>query len=347
MFYGLLAIAINTMSQPTGRICDAPAHINFPIRISPIMCAIDTLVMFGRLLYYRVRYYRSLAECAKAVIVERFHFDDDENAHRPGPSGARAARVLGFAVILTQVVKIFVSENVVLTKVWAGIYLFHWLCGEGLIFLKDRMTITVQEANNYRWELRDHGIGSLTWTSVTIAALFPLVFGALGASGLMKETTGHDWSCVQFVAAVVAIFGSIPFAIVTAYAWYAGARPRANGRTFAAIFGVVGAPAIIGAIPVVIEGAADIRDVVAETVTVILAVLWVVCGLLFWAKQVLEPFFERFGTDGQRLRMHLRRIEMSLSVWLFLIHLASALIYYQYAYSIQGKTRPWWSENLG
>lgn len=344
MFYALLAVAFNTMAQPTGRICDAPAHINAQLRISPIECAIDTLVMIVRLLYYSFYHYNSFAQGAAAVITDRFFFDDEEFGHVAELQGNATFRILLGLVTFTQAVKILCCDNVVLTKVWAGIYIIHWVCGEVLLFIKKRMKLTPAQAiaKGYRWELSSHGIGSLTWTIVAFAAFFPLFFGALGTSGLMKNFTGRDWSPIQCIGMVVLVFGCIPFTVASAYALYVRDRPRACGLALMIIL----IPGVVYLIPILTKDAANTSNTAGHIATGTLAVIWVSCGYL-WAVQTLEPLFRNENARDENVRRDVRPIETWLSWWLVFVHLASACIYYQYAYPVQGKTRPSWSEFLG
>lgn len=339
MFWGLLVIAFNTMAQPTGRVCDGPAHINAQLRISPIECAIDTFFMIGRLLYYSFYSYNSFARGATAVITDRFFFDDEEFGYVAEVQGSTTLRVLLAVATFTQAVKILCCENVVLTKVWAGIYITHWVCGEVLLIIKRRMKVTLAQATDHRRDLSSHGIGSLSWTVVAFAATFPLFFGALGTSGLMKHSTGRDWSPIQCIGVVVLAFGCIPFTIASAYALYVRDRPRACGLALLTIL----VPGVFYLIPIFTKTTANTSDTITPTyiATVTLVVIWVSCGY-WWAVQTLQPLFEHAN-----VRAYVRPIETGLSWWLVLVHLLSAYIYYQYAYPVQGKIRPSWSEFLG
>lgn len=341
MFFGLLAIAFNTMAQPTGRICDAPAHINFQLRISPIECAVDTLVMIGRLLFYGISC-GSFAEGAKAVITDRFFFDDEQYSYISALQGSTAARILVAFFTFFQAVKIFCCENVVLTKVWAGIYIAHWLCGEVLICLKNRINLDRGQAMHYRtYARREHGLTSLPWLVAGIASFFPLFFGALGLSGLAKASMGRNWGPIQCIGMVVLVFGCIPFTIASVYVLWARRRPLTFLRDLIVI---ILSPALLYLmIGVFVKHEANTLVLFNYVLTAVMAGTWVLFGYL-WATKGLGTLWDDIDLEN---RQQCRPLEKWLSWWLVIIYLASAYVYYQYTYSTQGKIRPRWSEGLG
>lgn len=332
MFYGLLTVALNSMSQPTGRICDAPAHINAQLRISPIECSVDTLLMISRFLYHGSR--RSFRHGAEVLITQRFFFDDTNPGHLH--SLQRNSVFRGFLGVVTiyQSVKIFCSKNVFLTKVWAGCYIGHWLFGEILIYTKKQINLDQRQAD-VQHRIYSHGPGSTAWIVVTASALFPLHFGALGISGLAKSK-GLVWSPIQCIGFVVIIFGCIPFIFASLYA--ISGRGNRTLRSFSTPLLAVVLPGVAYLIPLAIKSAAQLHDTHAHVLTATLAIVWASFGLV-WAERTLHNLIAN--------RDFARRLETWLAWWLVATHLVSAWLFYMYGYDTQKKNRPWWSEYLG
>lgn len=334
MFWALLAIAANTMDQPTGRICDAPAHINFMLRISPIECVLDTVLMIGRLLYYRFTegtYQRS----ANIVIVQRWFFEDDEQSHLPHLYRGTWARWLLSGLAASQAVKVFTSGNSIWTRLWVAFYVAHWLCGEVVLGLKRRLEPEERDcAEPHRFH--SNKAYNTPYFAVTTSALFPLYFGALGAAGLAKTKFNYEMSCLQCVGLVVLVFGCLPFLIASIYAVYIERTPSRAAVISSVALILFGG---LYSIPWGIKTASSMKETHATAATVTLVVGWSSLGF-WWAIWTLRPLLEKD-------RKYTRRIEAWLAWWLVLIHVASACLYYTCAYKTQGKTRPSWTWFLG
>lgn len=348
MFYGLLAIAVNSMSQPTGRICDTPAHINAQLRISPIECGVDTLLMISRFLYHSFSM-NSFRHGATVLITQRFFFDDDNSGHlHPLQHSSIFRGALGLFTIY-QAVKIFCCQNVVLTKVWAGIYIAHWTFGEILIFTKKKLNVTKDQARLHRQEMPpSHGPGSIAWIVVAVSALFPLHFGALGISGLAKSK-GLDWSPIQCIGLVIIVFGCLPFTAASLYAmWSRGNRTlRSCSIPLLAVLPL----GLLYLFPLGIKAAAQLHDTHAHILTATLAVVWTSFGLLWAAKTLLVAPVQVVGESQVKPliadRNFARCLETWLTWWLVTIHLVSAYLFYMYGYDTERKIRPSWSEFFG
>lgn len=350
MFYGLLAIAANSMSQPTGRICDTPAHINAQLRISPIECAVDTLLMIGRFLYYSSS--EGFRTGATILISQRFFNDDNNSGQLHNLQSNSAWRIIVGVITIYSSVKIFCSQNVVLTKVWAGIYIAHWIFGEILIFVKERMKVQQVDADRHRDKTPpSHGPKSVAWIVVVFAALFPLHFGALGISGLAKSK-GLNWSPIQCIGLVVLVFGCIPFTAASLYAMQdRGTRTlRSCSLPLLAVLPL----GLVYLLPLAIKAAAQLHEThphASHALTAILAGIWVSGGVL-WAARTLLVAPEQ--VDGEppvqaliANREFTRCLETWLTWWLVATHIVSAWLFYTYGYDTQTKVRPWWSEYLG
>ena len=78
-FWGLVPIALNSMTQPSGKVCGSPAGIGFLLRVSPFMCLFDALIVIVRMVVYSFTQ-GSLPAAIKKIIIQRYTDDDDDDA---------------------------------------------------------------------------------------------------------------------------------------------------------------------------------------------------------------------------------------------------------------------------
>ena len=70
-FWVLLALALNSMAQPAGRICGHPSRFRIYLASSPIICATDALLMLTRLAFTVVYIDISLPKAARLLLLWR------------------------------------------------------------------------------------------------------------------------------------------------------------------------------------------------------------------------------------------------------------------------------------
>src|ERR1700761_7658990 len=71
LFWALLPVALNTMSQPSGRILGFPRCYSFALRISPIVCAVNAIsTLIERL--YRICKFKSMKTAFLDIAAHKF-----------------------------------------------------------------------------------------------------------------------------------------------------------------------------------------------------------------------------------------------------------------------------------
>ena len=123
-FWALVPIAINSMTQPCGKIYGFSEDYGFFLRSSPIICAYDaisTLVLFG----FRLIEGKSFRKASQAVISYRFRHTNEEigsGGLQDLQNNTRLRLFLFAAGALPQLIKIYAFAGVHWTKVWASLF---------------------------------------------------------------------------------------------------------------------------------------------------------------------------------------------------------------------------------
>lgn len=104
------------MTQPSGKLCDAPSHIGFCMRISPIICFFDGSCLLARTIFYAIKW-RSFDKAAERIITERFAFDDPDAESYGSLIKSVKARWIVFIFCVVQSVKLFAFGGIIWSKV--------------------------------------------------------------------------------------------------------------------------------------------------------------------------------------------------------------------------------------
>ena len=135
-FWNVLAVALNTMTQPSGMILGFPSSLNFYLRLSPTVCLMNVLTT---ILYLASQQERkgSFTEELRAWKTERFA--DRESAAEGGFESLRRNTIfragLFIMCALPQAVKLYSCSGLFLTQVLCSIYLASFLLDEVLAAL--------------------------------------------------------------------------------------------------------------------------------------------------------------------------------------------------------------------
>ncbi|KAF2001537.1 hypothetical protein P154DRAFT_619221 [Amniculicola lignicola CBS 123094] len=141
-FWSLPPLAINTMMQPSGRVCAFHPSLRTYLRSSPIVCAVDAVFILVRFsIYMLLDKLHSPALAAKRVLAVR-NQPSGESKGVEGMKGRRDRglqeleqksffRILWFvAGVLTQTVKLMACKGLPWTLTWGCSYLGSFLVVE-------------------------------------------------------------------------------------------------------------------------------------------------------------------------------------------------------------------------
>ena len=136
-YWALVPIAINTMTQPSGKVLGFPSSYGLSLRSSPIVCACDTLYIIAAFIHQTIGH-GSTRVAARVILKQRF--SDAANDSESG-SFAQFQRntvvrlVLFILSALLGIIKLYGMRGVPWTKAWAGMYWSSFLVLEVVGFL--------------------------------------------------------------------------------------------------------------------------------------------------------------------------------------------------------------------
>ena len=204
-FWALVPIALNSMSQPSGKVLGFQQKYGFFLNSSPIVCVANALELIFKLTW-RSLSMRSLDEATRSVADDLF--GNDESLERPNKitrlQEMKAVRLILFCLgALPQVVKLCAMRGIVRTQICALLFLGSFTVIEAIMLwlrkyraaVRDRRTV-FETPNNNKLEMirgllictgHSSAIGLVAATSAELAkpktTLLTLVLpGTLSAS---------------------------------------------------------------------------------------------------------------------------------------------------------------------
>jgi hypothetical protein len=151
-YWTLIPLAINTMSQPSGRVCGLPSKHCTYLRCCPLLCAADSLSIFIHLTLFSAAF--PFKDGVRLLI--HYRFDDNKDNDNEG-GDIRAIQKLTFIRWMFFVfgtlgpgIKLMAMEGVPWTKAWGVMFLLSFVMVEALVILSWNLGIceAVPEAHN-------------------------------------------------------------------------------------------------------------------------------------------------------------------------------------------------------
>ena len=141
-FFALLCMALNSITQPSGRMCDLPYSLRFLARSSPVFCLVDSLTVLVLWIRHMIWHLESPSRAASRIARARFsdiEGDTDDNLTSLERNFAFRCAVFGFGV-LPQAIKIFACQGIRFVQAVAAVYLISWSILELLMLFARRST---------------------------------------------------------------------------------------------------------------------------------------------------------------------------------------------------------------
>ena len=229
LFWGLVAVAINSMTQPGGLVCNADADVGFLLRSSPIICISDVILMLIRLAldHHQTKSWR---KAHKKLIGRRFqsHIYDGWKTSKRGEvkitrSNEWYFRLVVFILALSQSVKIFAYGGVVWTKIIAALYLGSFLIIETTVVWPaanetDISDILPSERSKSQ---------AVTYTSIAASVAFMLWFASVAIKDILGQPT-H--TLPRWFAIVIGTLGTILAIPALGYSFHLAPMRRTLSR---------------------------------------------------------------------------------------------------------------------
>ncbi|KAI9859670.1 MAG: hypothetical protein M1813_006601 [Trichoglossum hirsutum] len=151
-FWLLVALALNSMMQPSGRVCGFPPAYRTPLRSSPIVCLVDATEVLFQLAYY-ILHGNWPWKAAQEVTRHRFqNFDRDNDGLAKVEENKHVRLVLFVLGVLPQVVKLCAVTGIPWTKTWGSMYLASFVVTELVVVIAGRGEHKTDETNTARHE---------------------------------------------------------------------------------------------------------------------------------------------------------------------------------------------------
>ena len=138
-FWSLVPLALNVMTQPSGRVCGWKGASRFYLRCSPVICAADWVAMSVRYLVYLVKA-RSNQQALRMTLDARFRDLDDDASSDEGFQALEKLTFVRWMLFilgtLPQAIKLVFLKGVPWTQAWGVMFLVPFVTLEIMIILQ-------------------------------------------------------------------------------------------------------------------------------------------------------------------------------------------------------------------
>lgn len=353
LLWGIVTIALNSMSQPSGAVCGYKADVGFLLRSSPVICVIDAVQHSVHLLYsYFVSQPRSFSK-ARDRLIENHRFQrESHNRYVALGKSEWYGRAVVFVITVSQFVKIVALGGVLWSKVIAMCYLGSFLLMEFFVVWPAAWRWAPSTPGPSKEEISrvdndDNAVESValpprnetlfTYASIALAVAFMLWF----TSAACRDIFGQPHHTLLSWAAIVT--GSLGTFLAVPGFWYSirhsGTTSWSEIKTATLLlFIVIVAPAgfYIGGWFVPVETTTVLVGLGAAMLTT----LWAGLGFVY-ALETLR-LVRKPGRDRER-----KKVEQFAAVYFFVLHFGTGLLFYTCSYNAAGTIKPSWTEKLG
>jgi hypothetical protein len=321
-FWGLIAIALNTMCQPSGKVLNMPSEYSFALKSSPFVCAANSVLSLATLSYYLWKKPNLIGaiqqlmkdRCKDASISLENSFASlcDNTTFRVG------LFVLG---ALPQTIKLCAMGGIPMTQAYVVMFTISFLLDEALLALGRKASDTTDSASeDHNPPVKFAEVKEL-FCSISIAgsALFAMERFAEAIRGLVLTYIGAlSWPF--FIS--TSVFGLLSLCFIL----------RANDGLIAS-FSIL-TTAGLGAS---LSGGVGATSTMVFRFTTAANVLItaVLAGIaLYRTLYLISPKYAS-------------RVHFSLESYFLLLNLFSALLAYRFLYDPTTTSKPKWTDQLG
>jgi hypothetical protein len=346
-FWGLVAIALNSMSQPAGAVCGTDADVNFELRSSPIVCVMDSILIIWRFLYYlgnplHQKHDSWMARIRTARMrLLRFRFQAELN----GPSRTgdfadliknRHIRLLLYAFTLSQVVKLYGYSGIPWTKAFASLYLASFLVIELLVGWNRPTIDEIIQSTKEEEPIKASGPYSYPFISIAASVVLTLYLATIAA----KDTFGQPGeSILRWSGLVVPICGAA--FCVPVYLYAAHNRERLQQIVLPGFLLI-----LLVALPLFAYFIAPFAERGG------LEIMWhgFLNFLMVTAWTGICLIFTSLATKTVRVQGYdqaKKRMERGAAVFFLVLNVVTAIMYYRFSYNPRDTHKSPWTEYLG
>ena len=171
--WALVPIALNSMTQPSGKVLGMPSKFSFYLNSSPIVVTVDALELLFKLVW-RTYSTRSLATAAHSITQERF---SDVGGSRSGLAQLQEIKSVRLIVFvfgaLPQIIKLYAMTGVLRTQICASLFFGSFLIIEAITMWSSMYRTTMTGLDSQVTDL-DDSIRLLRRATLSLSYAFPL-----------------------------------------------------------------------------------------------------------------------------------------------------------------------------
>jgi len=349
IFLALFAIAINTMLQDAGAVCDGEPSLGFLLRSSPMISFLDGCYLVGRGLHFALTA-RSIPEAHASLLrlrFQRWSTGDNRNEASRQEDGTdkfrrlqwNTLRLVALAFAVLPAIKFFAITGLYWERIVAGMYIGPFVLLEILkIFSGDGIDRARGSTENRRG-LPSSGLCSPSYISVAISVAFLSYFQAGVAESLLGDSRAH---LLRYFGLVTTICWALPltFAFIMCLMDIKRLRDAITPALY--LLPMLGLPTVYYLFGQRLRPAIP-NEPLFEAICLTFLVIWTLSGAKYAA--VATKLARDNATENQN--QHRRIIEITLAAWFASWHLVTLILFLKLSYDPSGTVKPAWTEHLG
>lgn len=365
VFYGLLAFAINSMTQHAGNVCGAPAHIDFLLRSSPVVNMLDALYILKQLAYqtYCLGNIKSARDQVRLLRFQRPSMGVRQKTSLNKWKKRALFRWIFFLMNFPGLLKLYVSSGLIWSKLIGSMYLFSWIIVEYLTYpcipsrtqtnpdntpnsSIDSSTTSYPDPNasiKPRSDINVEGVKRLEFVVIAMGVLADLWALSYAFQAMFQDKLHVHFSHYQWLAIVTAVFGTMAFLVGCAARLRLDTTPTRNytsGRRGKDLFKVFLFILTIMLLSVVywfmgdVPGLVNLSELQIKILIAVFAGVWVLVAV-----QVASTATNGIRDGGPDAE---RKMEWYLGWYFFFLNFVAGFTYLMFCYDPAGTYKPDW-----
>ena len=365
-FWAIVALGLNTFTQPGGKVLGFPAQYSRALRLSPIVCIVDTLVVLFSVAFFAYQT-RSFKDGIR--LAARYRCLTEDDTAEPKLERTWWFRFSVFALgALPQAVKVLGMGGVTVTKVWGMAYLVSFLVLEGLDLLQPRQHRDYHALEPYATML-DTYIGlsghlAVLTQHLSLFLQFFIISSKLypecgigrgsyppqsgrAAHALINLGLTACWALVLLTGSVAGYLVMNKFAIHRPFLGAVMHGTQTLLWTLACSLPLSATTVFYGVEPICEFNPALAQILAIDLLLTTVALPFLLNDLAYeegWFRQtpfLIRWFRELFGLE------HSERLNRNFSLLFAILSIESIIYYYMYLYDPSNTYKPPWTEYLG
>ena len=172
-FWALVPIALNSMTQPSGKVLGMPSKSGFYLNSSPIVVTVDALNLLIKLVW-RAYWMQSFSAAAQSITEKRFADVGGRHSGLAQLQEIKSVRLIVFVFgALPQIIKLYAMSGVLGTQICASLFFGSFLIIEAIMMLLNAARHPTTGLESQVTDL-DDSVRILRRTTLELGYFFPL-----------------------------------------------------------------------------------------------------------------------------------------------------------------------------